>query len=154
MSAFGQIEAGNAAKRVGEQNAAIAELNAQQSDLAMHDQLDQLARKFRVIGGKQRAGYAAAGVKRSGSALEVLTETANIQDMDTFRIQEQGRLAKQGYLFSAQQSRYQGEVAQKNSWIGAGSTLLTGFGQTGLSYRLGKSGYATNYGMTATGGVS
>lgn len=140
MSAYGQIQAGSAKSRIAEQNAQIAEANARQSELATADQLEQLASHTRLVLGKQKAGFAKAGVKRSGTVLDVLTETANKADRDAYRIKETGRFAVEGFTTQAAQQRYMGKVAKQQSYFGAGSTLLTGFGQTALAYRLGKMG--------------
>lgn len=133
VSAYGQLQAGNAQRDAAEFNARTAEINAAQSEAATIDQLQQLARRTRITDSKQRAGYAKAGVKREGTPLEVLTETANLADKDAYRLREQGRLAVQGFQTQAAQARHAGKVAQTNSRIGAGSTLLTGFGNTALN---------------------
>ncbi len=140
ISAYGQFQAGSAQSRIAEQNAQIAEANARQSDLATADQLEQLATRTRLTIGKQKTGFAKAGVKREGTVLDVLTETANKADRDAYRISETGRFTREGFITQAAQERYRGKVAKQQSLIGAGSTLLTGFGQTGLAYRLGQSG--------------
>ncbi len=138
LSAYGQIQAGNVQKQIGEQNAQIAEANARQAELATADQLSQLARRRDITIGKQKAAFAAAGVKRTGTALDMLTDTAIVAERDANRIAQAGTFARQGYLMQAAQSRYYGKQAQFSSRIGAGTTLLTGFGQTGLAYGIGK----------------
>lgn len=140
LGAYGQIQAGNAQHDTAYQNADIAEQNAVQSDLSTADQLEQLSRQTGVILGKQKAGFGFAGVKRTGTALEVLTETANLADKDAYRISQQGAFASRGFRQQAVNLRYAGNVARTQSRISAGSTLLTGFGHTALSYGIGKAG--------------
>jgi len=140
LNAYGQLEAGNAARDAHEMNAQIADRNAAQAEASTADQIQQLTRQTGITLGKQRAGFAKAGVKREGSALEVLTDTVNVADRDAYRLNQAGNFAKQGFLMQAQQERHAGKVAQTNSRIGAGSTLLTGFGNTALSFGMGKLG--------------
>lgn len=144
MSAYGQLQAGQAQKRISEQNARLAEMNAAQSDLATADKISQLRRNNSLVLGAQKAGYAKAGVAREGTVLDMLTETVLMGERDVYRVEEENRLTKQALMFGAAQERYKGSVAQQNSYWGAGSTLLSGWGQTALSYRLGQSGIAAN----------
>jgi hypothetical protein len=131
--AYGNIQAGNAQRDAAYQNADIAEQNAAQADISTADELRQLSRQTGIILGKQKAGFGYAGVKRSGTALDVLTETANLADRDAYKIQQQGFFQKRGFLQQASNLRYAGDVARTQSRITAGSTLLTGFGQLGLA---------------------
>src|SRR6185295_16554012 len=86
LGAVGQIQQGNAQHAIGEQNAQIAELNAHQSDLSTADQLTQLARSTSLNLGKQRAAFAGSGVKRTGTALDVLADTVNTSERDAYRV--------------------------------------------------------------------
>ena len=133
LGAYGAIQAGNAQRKVAYQNADIAEQNAEQAGIATADELRQLTRQTSITLGKQRAGFGFAGVKRTGTALDVLTETANLADRDAYKIQQRGYFEQRGYLQQASNLRYAGDVARKQSRITAGSTLLTGFGNLGLS---------------------
>ncbi len=133
LGTYGNIQAGNAQRDVAYQNAEIAEQNAAQADIATADELRQLSRQTGITLGKQKAGFGFAGVKRTGTVLDVLTETANLADRDAYKIQQQGFFAKRGYLQQAANLRYSGDVARTQSRITAGSTLLTGFGNLGLA---------------------
>lgn len=139
FSAYGQLRAGEAQARVAEQNALIAEENARQAEASTADKLEQLGRRTSITLGIQRAGYGKAGVKRTGTALDVLTDTVLKADRDAYRIEVEGANAIRAALFQAAQERYKAKVAKQQSYIGAGSTLLTGFGQTGLAWGYGKS---------------
>ena len=133
LNAYGQIQAGQMQAKVASQNAEMAEANAHQVDLATDDKIDQIARHTSITLGKQRAGYAKSGVKLEGSPLEVLTETVNLGERDMFRVAKEGEFAGDSLRFSAAQERQKATYVKRASFIGAGSTLLSGFGQTALA---------------------
>lgn len=139
LNAYGQIEAGQMQAKVASRNAEFAEANAHQVDLATDDRIDQLARKTSITLGKQKAGYAKAGVRLEGSPLEVLAETVNLADKDAFRIAQEGKFQGDSLRYQAAEERQKATYAKRASFIGAGSTLLSGFGQTALSAQLGRS---------------
>jgi len=143
ISAYGQYQAGRAAADAAEKNALFAEENARQAELSTADRLEQLSRRTSIFLGKQKVAYAKAGVKRSGTAFDMLTDTVLTAQRDAARINEEGTLAKRAAKFQAEQERYKAKVSRQQSILGAGSTLLTGFGQTALAYGHGRGNLAT-----------
>jgi uncharacterized protein (DUF2249 family) len=131
VSAFGSIQAGQAKKKQANQQALFEQRNAQQAELAMQDRLDILARETAFTTGRQTAQFAGAGVRQSGTVLDVLADSVNAGLRDKYRIEREGKFAIESHQFQAEQLRQAGKQAETASYIQAGSTLLTSFGNLG-----------------------
>lgn len=125
LSALGQYQAAKTAEDTASYNAAIALRKAQSEEETSRD-------KFRKLMASQRAKYALAGVDlTSGSPLVVMSLTAAEGEKEALSI-------RTGGYEEAAQETYYGKTQKKAGMISAGSTLLTGLGQTAGSYYSGK----------------
>lgn len=126
-SVVGQVKSGNAAKRIGDYNAAVAD--AQAADALVRGQQDE--EKFRqgvkTLIGSQRAGFAGQGVDVGvGSAVDVQADAAFLGELDALTIRTNAAREAWGYTVQAQDARLGGQQAQSASRYGAASTVLSG----------------------------
>lgn len=129
FSAFGASKAKKAARRQAKAEAAVA--NAQADDALARGNFDEerYLRQVAQVVGRQRAVIGASNVKRSGTALDLLSDTAQIGAQDALTIRNNAAREAWGYRMKASEaSRYgRARVDELNQQIG--STLLTGAAQ-------------------------
>lgn len=149
LTAYGQIQAGQAAKQAGDYNSAVARnneiiANRQAEDATKRGDIaaDEQRRKTARIGGAQKAAIGAAGVALdSGTALDIFGDTAAFGELDALTIKSNATREAYGYqaqgmnfAADAAMQRVRGNNAQRASYIQAGSTLLGGAAQGGDMY--------------------
>ncbi len=117
IQAVGQVQAGRAAAKAGEMNAAAIK---EEADVREEQQrfMDQ-----RTMA-SARAMIGTSGVTSAGSPLLVLAESARRAEMNALNIRRGGQL-------QAEEALYTGRQARKAGYIGAGGTLLTGGAKLG-----------------------
>lgn len=138
FNAVGNVKSGNAAKRVGEYNAAAAELMAQ--DAEQRGVIDAARQRSftRMTVGSQRAGFAGQNVEvGSGSAADVQADAAYLGTRDEMTIRANAAREAWGFRVEAENARLGGEYAKSASRWGAASTLL-GTGASLLQTRYGR----------------
>ena len=130
MSAFGQIQQAQSQKAIAEANARLAEQEGEQRQQAYKEEAYKLSKERNRVIGQQRVAFGGAGVSlSSGTPLDVVANTAAEFERD---IPFAGLHADQARRRGEAESeiyRFQGDQAATAGWIGAGSTLLTGFGK-------------------------
>lgn len=134
VSAYGQHKAGQAAKKAGESQQVVANLqgdqldyNASVADLQAQDALDRGQAdeaKFRksIAGviGQQRAGFAGQGVDvGSGSAVDVQADAAYLGELDAQTIRANAKREAWGFSVQAADYRSSAAVARKGGAIDA-----------------------------------
>lgn len=112
MSAFGSLSAGKDQKDA-------ADFNADAALLAGKRKEEQIRGQFRRLEGQQRAGFGAANVAMSGSALDVLADQAMEAEKEALE-------ARYGGESEAYTTRIAGENAQSASMFSAFSSFLGG----------------------------
>jgi hypothetical protein len=148
MSAYGQYQQGQAAAAEGEAaqgmaeyNAKLQEREAQQIEAkTAYDQRREAAAADRRMS-SLRAGFGASGiVSTEGTPLLIQATQAAESEMDNLMIGYEGQQQAQASRSGASLSRLEGDIARQKgrnqrtgSFIGAGSTLLSGFGSMGSS---------------------
>ena len=76
---------------------------------------------------QQKAGYAAAGVDvKSGSALDVLSDTSEMSDLDARIIQNNAAREAFGYTSQARSQRRQADITEQTAADQAEGTILSG----------------------------
>lgn len=150
MGAAGQIQQGQAAKKAGEYNAKVAEMNATLSERRARDALERGAveeqRKRQEVAqlkGRQIASMAANGVDVGyGSPLDSIVDTAVLGEMDALTIRSNAY--RENYDFkvdaangraSASMARAEGKNAASAGYLGAAGTVLTGGSKAYSSYK-------------------
>jgi hypothetical protein len=130
IGAAGQMRAGADAKETAALNAQIAGIQAQDSLSRGGVEEDRYRRQIAQIAGAQKSVVASRNVKAgTGTALDLLSDTAQIGEEDALTIRNESARESWGYRFQADESRRYGKSAYRNSQYAAGSTLLTGGAQ-------------------------
>lgn len=132
VAGAGAQQQAKAQRQAGETNAAIANQNKKIADLNAQDALNQGAAdaaekrtKTRLILGQQRAAIAANNVELStGTALEVLGDTALFGATDEQRLRENASRRAWGFQVQGQNAQWQGQMDQFRGQQGAQSTYL------------------------------
>jgi hypothetical protein len=110
-----------------DQNAAIADISAEQSIFQGEEAVSQVRTEGDKILGAQRAGYAAQGVKvDTGSAADVATETRFNINKDIITLRNNAKKAAWGYKVEARNHRTAGKYGQQAAKNAANNTILTG----------------------------
>lgn len=168
MSAYGMYAQGQQQQKqaeyqaaVANNNAIVAEQNAQIQDRAAQDALNrgrieeqQHRLKVAQMKGTQRSALAASGVEvDSGSALDMVADTAMMGEMDALTIRNNAERESYNFQVGAYNARAQagnfraesgllsmsGANAARNGTWGAATTLLGGAAQTYSNYSYMKS---------------
>lgn len=155
MSAISQVQQGNAQKSLANYNATVADQQATSTRQWAAYNADRQADKARRLNANAEANFAANGMETEGSPLVVLADNAAQAEMDNLAIRGQGEAQASYYNAQAAGMRFQGSLAQRAGYIGAGTTLL----QAGASMYAGGAfggGASAGYGQTAgmTSGMS
>lgn len=139
-SAYGIVEQGRQTKRQASYDAKVQENNALsegyaaiQEQQASHREAEQL-RDVRMRNlGSQRTAVASAGLTLSGSALDVMSDSAIQSEQDIYMTLYRGQVSSQNTgqrasnLYSqAGMTRTSGRNAARSSVLSAGGTLLGG----------------------------
>lgn len=129
MTAYGSIQQGKAAKAQGEYNARVSENNAQRARNKGTDQENNFRLKTQQLRKQQEAQFGANGVQLgSGSAADILADTDNFGEVDALNIRSNTDSEVEGYLTDANNSRIQGNNAQRAGNVGAFSSVLSNVG--------------------------
>ena len=163
VSAYGAVEAGQAAKQqsiatanaanysaqVAANNAAIAETNAKHAEAAGAAQAQAVSLKGRETSGKIRVAQAASGIDpNTGSAVDVQTSQAEKNTLDTETVMSNAELQAYGYRTTgtgytaeagldttkAGQALVAGDYAETGADIGAAGGLLGSISSVGSKW--------------------
>lgn len=126
VGAQGAMQKAEAEAEADNFNAEVADRNrhiiGQQTMQAVKDQRQTNRRDFHTI----RALYGAAGVDMSGSALDVMHDTAIEQELDVSRIKYKGKLARIEEKDKATLDRMGAQSALEAGKISAISSVISG----------------------------
>jgi len=127
LNAAGQIRAGRQAKQIGEFNAQVAEEQAVDALRRGAEEVNVFRRTLRSTIGRQRAGYAGAGVDvHTGSAAQVRLDAERLAMSDMLRIRRNAEREAHGYRIDAQNARLGAGQASSAARYGAASTIIGG----------------------------
>jgi hypothetical protein len=153
INVAGHIQAGRAAKKAGEYNAQVAELQAQ-------DALDRgkvaegnYRQGVKVLEGSQTADFAGQNVDvGTGSPVDVKADTAYLGELDAQQIRLDSQREAWGYKVQAQQSRMAGNQAATAQYYGAAGSALSGATTLlGAKYGFGSGGTRSTSPRTSPG---
>jgi len=134
-SAIGSIQQGNAAKASADFNAQVAERNATLATQQGTENAARIRRSNLQSQGAQRAAFGASGLRLSGSALNVLSDSAIQGELQALDAKTNAINESRGFKSKASLSRAQGRNARRAGFIGAGSTLLQGGAKAALALK-------------------
>ncbi len=127
MSAVGAIQAGQAQKSASNFNAAVARNNA----IAAQQTATENARR-QERAGRKRQGELRANVSTfSGSALDLIEDSAMEEELQRLSIIHGGDVQAAGFNNTATLETMQGKAAANAGFMKAGSTLLLGASKFG-----------------------
>jgi hypothetical protein len=135
VAAYGQYSSARNQERAYEQNARIAEADANAVQRKATYEESQARTRLKRLMGTQRALYAKAGVDLSeGSPLFVLADTAAQGEEDLEFIREGGDVAATRLRSTASLQRFYGKAAGTAGAFGAFGTAASGFAKAGIGY--------------------
>lgn len=124
-SAGSSIVKGNQAKDAANANAVIS---GQQGQAALESgtyEQGQIVRRTAAVTGAQQAAIGARNVATSGTALDLLSDTALLGGEDVSVSRSNTARQAWGYRVGAQLDRQAGQDAQSAGYVSAASTILT-----------------------------
>jgi hypothetical protein len=130
ISAVGSAQAGADAQEAANREAQIGELQGADALTRGNQEEERYRRELAQIVGGQKAAIGARNVKRTGTALDLITDTQQVGDEDALTIQNDAARQAWGYRVGADESRRWGRSARSNATMQAGATLLTGAAQS------------------------
>ena len=139
LQAYGSYKAGKDEQKAYDVQ---AQLVLQEASLKK----EEIAASEEALAGEQRQAYAKAGVKLSGSALDVMLDSATQYEFDKLVVDYNARV-------KSQILEYQGKVAKNAGLFKAGQTLF-GFAQKIPLYTGGRSGGTPSSGVSSPSSTS
>lgn len=125
MNIFGQLQAGNAAAAIANQNAALLERQAGDAMARGGEEVDRLRQQVSILMGKQRAGFAGQNVDVNvGSPTHVQEDARWLGEQDAKMIMRNAAREAWGLRAQADIVRQGGQIQQSQSRWGAASTAL------------------------------
>lgn len=130
MSVFGQIQQAQSQKAMMQANARMAEQEGERRQQAYKEEAYKLSRERQRTIGQQSVIYGGSGLSlSSGTPLDVITSTAAEFERDISFAGLHADQARRRGEAEASIARFGADQAGMAGWVGAGSTLLTGFGK-------------------------
>ncbi|HEE9896937.1 TPA: hypothetical protein R8G28_000227 [Citrobacter freundii] len=138
LQAYNQYQTGKYESAVANQNADIAEAQAQDSINRGNAQADEVRRRNRQAAGTQAATMGATGADLStGGALDIFGDTAQFGALDALTTVNNAQREAYGYEVQAANYKAQASSARKQGNMGAFTTLLTAPLQAYGAYQMG-----------------
>lgn len=126
MQAYSQHQQGKYQQAVANQNADIAETQAQDAVNRGNIAADQKRRQMRQQAGTQAATFGATGADMSsGTALDVFGDTAQFGTLDALTTVNNAQREAYGYQVQGMNARAQGAAAKSSANAAVTQTLLT-----------------------------
>lgn len=125
-SSVGQYKEGRSAKKAGEAGARMDEAAAIDALRLGSWEEARYRRDLGQLQGTQRAVIGARNATASGSALDIIGDTARIGEEDALQIRQNASREAQGLMSQGAERRRQGRAAGRAGMYQAGGTLLTG----------------------------
>lgn len=132
-SALAQIQAGKAGQAAMNANAQTSVDEANQRRLSAQEDSLKLSRAARQTMGEQIAGYGASGITEAGSPIEVMMNTAKNYERDMIMTGYGAEVGASQKMNEANMLEWAGKQKRKTGYLSAGTTLLSGAGQYGMS---------------------
>lgn len=127
VAAVGAYQQSQTAKKVAANNAATAEIQAQDAERRGELAAQDAQRKGAALASTQRSMFAARGLDlSSGTTGDILDQTSFFTDMDAQTSRDNA--AKEAWARRAQSSNFSAEAASQRPWLSAAGTMLSGAG--------------------------
>ncbi|ELY5839788.1 hypothetical protein SNN66_000931 [Cronobacter sakazakii] len=126
IQAYSQYQNGRYSAAVANQNADIAEAQANDAINRGNAQADEVRRRNRIAQGSQAAAIAAGGGDLStGGSLDIMGDTAQFGELDALTTVNNASREAYGYQTQAANSRAEASSARSQANMGVFSTMLT-----------------------------
>jgi len=135
IDAAQNIAQGKQAKADSETNRRIAEFQATDALLRGTKEEERYRRLIATTVGAQKASFGQRNVTASGTALDILSDTAQIGEEDIQTIRSNAARTAWGYRNQASEASRWGAAQLSNAYGRAGSTLLTSGAQAYGSWK-------------------
>jgi hypothetical protein len=122
------LEAASAQEKAQKYNAAVARNQAQSAQQQAQMEANRIRQHNRLIAGKQRSAILKSGVDISGSAVDVMYDSAIQGEWDALIALYTGKMQSDNLEASARLSQFQGSTARQMGYYNAGNSILTGAG--------------------------
>lgn len=129
FTAVSSIQQGQAAKKAGQYNAAVATRNAGVARSQAGADAEAQQRMAWQKRGAMRATMAMEGVAMEGSPLDVLAASAGIAELDRQNILYKGELRAMGYEDTGALDMAKGEAKAAGGYVDAGAALFGAYGK-------------------------
>ena len=127
ITAGAQVQAGTAARAVGNANARVQQFMADQAREIGEADVAEQKRITAAISGKQAAGFGAGGGEiNTGGAVQILADTAQFGELDVLRIRNNAERQAFALESGAAISRAEGKNAEITGFLSAAGTLVVG----------------------------
>jgi hypothetical protein len=169
-SIYGQVKAGKAAKKEGElqqqaaesqahlsdYNAAVADLQAKDSEERGAIEANRFRARTRALVGEERTGFAAGNVDVGfGSAVDVQADAAFLGELDALTVRTNAAREAWGYRVEATDQRNRGEIQRKEGANAAAAgkerQKALNWGAAGTAFSSGASLLEARYGFGRRG---
>lgn len=127
LGVVGAVQQGQAAKRAAEYNAQVQEAQAKVAQDQGVAKATEIAQRTKQRLAASRAGSIENGLELSGSVSDVLDTVQKQGALDELTALYDSSVRAQGLRQSAEAERAKGRNAVAASYIGAGTSLLSGF---------------------------
>lgn len=132
VSTVGSIMQGEREAEAAKAQAKLSEFQADAEIKRGDREEDNIRREAARLVGHQRAAYAAAGVRLTGSPLLVMAQTIQDSEKDILMLQKETDAKALAYRMQSRIFEDTASTARTSSMFRAGSTILTGIG-SGIS---------------------
>ena len=144
IGAYSAIAQGQAAEDAAKYNAKVNENNARSAEYQAQAEAQQVRRRNAAILGRQRAVLSKSGVTLSGSAEDLMYDSAVQGELEALNVLYAGNVQSGYYQSRARLSRFEGANARTAGYYGAASSVLSGASSAASSYAR----YGTSYAPT------
>ena len=125
LQIFGQIRQGQQEQQIFNFNAAVSRQKVELTRLAGDIRINQLRDRKRRLKSSQVAAFAGAGVRITGSPLQVIADSDSQAEIDIMLTDIETRNAILAAVSDAELDLLRGSFALSSSFISAGTTLLS-----------------------------
>jgi hypothetical protein len=135
VSAYSAVQSGESQKDAANYNATVDRQRAQ--DALQRGAIEAAGKrdKARQIASSQVEAMSSSGIStNTGTALDLLTETAGLGKLDAMRSMNNARREAWGLKASADLDVFEGKAAKRTGYLNAAGTLLSSAGSSGSSF--------------------
>lgn len=129
VNAIGALKQGASADAAGRYNEAVANIEALDALKRGSNEESRYRRELAQVSGQQRSEAGARNVARSGTALDLIEDTAAIGEEDIVTIRNNAAREAFGLRTQGAEMKRQGRASKRTSRLQAAGSLLTGGAQ-------------------------